>query len=475
MNRYFGLHTLEGEWHSLLPRYLLLSDRVKNKRILDIGCGTGIGASLLLELGAQMVDAIDHRPAVLELGRMKHAKQDLDFHVMFWEELDFPDDTFDVVVCLDPASPVTDPSLIAEVQRVLKDGGEYICAVEVKQIDGMESVLPRYGYTDAAESIDVHQASDRVPQLGELDARWDHVSRIVQKSVLAHVFDVPDPQPTDSVRKVDDDGVNGVWSEPSPDAPQGDQGRWIPVDMRLSSHDTDAGSVEIYFCGNGDVAAPPLREIHLPFYSIVTRLQQVIGDLQTLGVRDGDDESIFDEVVDDASLEEESDVVERHPTNEFKAVSWDDEKTGVRARPDLSQYRPANDEVDDLHAKVVELTDLYGQVKNDFQRVVSDASRALDERDQYIEHLVTRIHDWEVRYFDDGAHPISGGGSLDEPTSAYVPAQQSGRVGELETELARLRDEQRRLKAELDAKQALANADDLADEPDESPSSSEEE
>ena len=65
MNRYFGLHTLEGEWHALLPRYVLLAERVQGRRVLDIGCGTGIGSSLLLELGAEMVDAIDHRPAVL--------------------------------------------------------------------------------------------------------------------------------------------------------------------------------------------------------------------------------------------------------------------------------------------------------------------------------------------------------------------------------------------------------------------------
>src|SRR5690554_3992476 len=99
MNRYFGLHTLEGEWHSLLPRYLLLAERVVGRRILDIDCGTGIGSSLLLELSAEHVDAIDYRPAVLEVARMKHAKPGLDFHVMFWEELDFDDHSFDMVIC----------------------------------------------------------------------------------------------------------------------------------------------------------------------------------------------------------------------------------------------------------------------------------------------------------------------------------------------------------------------------------------
>src|SRR6056297_2037502 len=143
MNRYFGTHTLEGEWHSLLPRYLLLGERIAGSRVLDVGCGTGIGSSLLLELGAESVHGIDHRPEVLQLAKVKHDKQGLDFHVMFWEELNFPDDHFDMVVCLDPASPITDPHLLMEVRRVLCAGGEYICALERTKVSGLEEILPR--------------------------------------------------------------------------------------------------------------------------------------------------------------------------------------------------------------------------------------------------------------------------------------------------------------------------------------------
>jgi ubiquinone/menaquinone biosynthesis C-methylase UbiE len=400
MNRYFGLHTLEGEWHALLPRYVLLSERVVGRRVLDIGCGTGIGSSLLLELGAEMVDAIDHRPAVLELGRMKHAKPGLDFHVMFWEELDFPDGTFDVVVCMDPASPVTDPSLLQEVQRVLKPGGEYVCAVERSMLPGIESVLPRYGYAESGEKIDLFRTSPRVPQIGELQEQFKHVQSVVQRPMLTFVFD-SGTESGDSVRKVDDGENAGAWIQAAPNA---DSGRWVPSDHRLCANEAETGAVSIFFCSQEQCPPPPLAEVHLPYYSLVERLGQVINDLQTAPMRElGDDQSVFDELI------EPSDERERQPTNEFRTVSWDDQPTSIRARPDFAEMMAATPAP---------------------PLVQPPSDSEVNERDLYIEHLVKRIHEWEQRYFE-----------MAQSVDAIV-APGHERVDALEAELHNLRAQQ---------------------------------
>jgi SAM-dependent methyltransferase len=421
MNRYFGLHTLEGEWHSLLPRYLLLSERVDGRRILDIGCGSGIGSSLLLELGAAKVDAIDHRPAVLELARMKHAKEGLDFHVMFWEELNFSDDTFDIVLCLDPSSPVTDPSLVAEVQRVLKPGGEYICAIERKQIEGLEVVLPRYGYADAAESIDVHPAGHRPPQVGELATAFDKIASVVQRPVLSFVFDVDRPRAEgQSTRKISDTGESGTWEQA-----QDGEGRWVPIDDTLQRRDADDAAVEVWFCGSDNSPPPPLREVRLPYFGLVERLHQVMNELQMRQVRGSHvEEPIFDEILDEGPEYER----ERHSTNEYRVVDWEDEPTGVRHRDDIkppesatsddasdaepetadpTQQEAMADQRDRMESQLQELSALYQQVRHEFQTVVQEAQTALEERDRYIEHLVGKVQQWQTRFSGEDEEPPS--------------------------------------------------------------------
>lgn len=409
MNRYFGTHTLDGEWHALLPRYLLLGDRIRGSRVLDIGCGTGIGSSLLLELGAETVKGVDHRPEIIQLAKVKHDKQGLDFHVMFWEELDFPDNSFDVVVCLDPASPITDPNLLMEVRRVLRDGGEYICALERTKVAGIEGLLPRYGYTNSADQVAIGQSNDRVPQIGELATYFETVVSLVQRPHVSYVFEPESPQgggelpDSDQMRRVPEDGADGgLWrSEESIESQSGPRraGQWVPVDSHLSSEDAEVAAVEIFFCGDAHLPPPPLREIRLPYYNIVDRLEQVIGDLQ-VRQRLGGEPSSFDEVLDEPPAPFEED---NQTTDEFEAdTEWDDVPTGVRkrpARPKSAGAEPAR--VVELESQLNHLTELYQQVRRDFDQILHQTKAALSERDEYIDHLVQKVHEWEEHVDDD--------------------------------------------------------------------------
>lgn len=109
---------------------LLASCRIKSdSRVLDIGCGTGYTACLIAQrYGAQVV-AADISIRVLEHTRkriMAHAAGEqvtlvqADIHA-----LDFPAETFDVVIAESVLVFCDQPRAAAEVHRVLKRGGVF--------------------------------------------------------------------------------------------------------------------------------------------------------------------------------------------------------------------------------------------------------------------------------------------------------------------------------------------------------------
>ncbi len=441
MTRYFGVHTLEGEWHGLLPRYVLLSDRVQGKRILDIGCGTGIGSSLLLEMGAEQVNAIDHRPAVLELARVKHAKEGLDFHVMFWEELDFPDDSFDMVLCLDPTSPVTDPSLLLEIKRVLKSGGEYTCAIERHNIEGMESILPRYGYHGGGENVELTRTGERVPQLGELGQFFDTVVSVLQRPRYSFVFDFAgeeDNVEAQAMRKVSGSpDESGLWVGDDPEkesAEQTDQrpGRWIKSDERLCHRDGDPTAVELLFCGDSHMRAPVLREVQMPYLGLVERLHQIVSDLQ-VRQHPSQDLASFDDVVDRAPPEPEHshDFSTREKTSEFRAFNQRPDQTdrGRQASQEPYDFAPGdgvarNQEsaygLSQIREQLDQMTHLYRDVRQEMENLFIRTREELVERDRYIEHLVDTVHQWQHKlYQSEGRPPERTSGFEAEPTRIF--------------------------------------------------------
>lgn len=431
MTRYFGVHTLDGEWHSLLPRYLILAERVRGKKVLDIGCGTGIGSSLLLELGAAQVNAIDHRPAVLEIARLKHAKEGLDFHVMFWEELDFADDSFDIVLCLDPTSPVTDPSLLLEVKRVLRSGGEYICAIEQRNVEGLESILPRYGYTNSAENIELSRSGDRVPQLGQLTELFDSVIPVIQRPHYSYIFDIAEASEgveTRAVRQMAGTAdESGLWVGAAPDkgaAEDTDQrpGRWLSQDDRLCDRDGDPAAVQLLFCGESQMAPPRLGEVKMPLLGLIERLQQLISDLQ-VHQQPAHTAAPF-HIIDDPSVDEPptQQFSLREETSEFYAPSAHPvpDLTGLESGPRHYEAPQSAFGLDQVQDQLEQMTFLYQQMRQEMESLFLRTRQELEQRDRYIEHLVGTVQGWQQRFVDTQEASVNPKPSFEaEPTSVF--------------------------------------------------------
>ncbi len=95
------------------------------KKVLEVGCGGGIMSEEVARMGFATT-GIDPSPNSLKIAK-KHADSiglSIDYQKGTGENIPFPDQYFEAVVCCDVLEHVQDlPKVISEIARVLKPGG----------------------------------------------------------------------------------------------------------------------------------------------------------------------------------------------------------------------------------------------------------------------------------------------------------------------------------------------------------------
>lgn len=148
----------------------LMSAGLEGKTCLDIGPGTGRWLGFLNHHGAGELNAVDISAQSLERCAPVCAKtQKADLET---ETLDFPDNTFDVILSIEVLEHLSDPSnYISEIKRVAKPG-----AVVVLSLPNITSLISRirlvFGLLPVAISADpthvgFYRQKDLIRMFGE--------------------------------------------------------------------------------------------------------------------------------------------------------------------------------------------------------------------------------------------------------------------------------------------------------------------
>lgn len=116
-----------GEWHQLkkmLPSF-------ENRRVLDLGCGFGWHCAYAIENGASKAVGVDISENMLQRARSENGSAKTEYLCMPIEDIDFPADSFDIVLSSLAFHYVESfEEICKKVSGVLLAGGSFVFSVE---------------------------------------------------------------------------------------------------------------------------------------------------------------------------------------------------------------------------------------------------------------------------------------------------------------------------------------------------------
>jgi 2-polyprenyl-3-methyl-5-hydroxy-6-metoxy-1,4-benzoquinol methylase len=135
-----------------LKAYKFANNFCQNMKILDAGCGEGYGSCFISEKATEVV-GIDISEEAVQHARTKYTKDNIKYEVMNVQNLQFKNDSFDVVLSFQVIEHLSDASkFLKEIKRVLKNNGMAIVGTPNKALcngkDNGEYHLKEYHYAE---------------------------------------------------------------------------------------------------------------------------------------------------------------------------------------------------------------------------------------------------------------------------------------------------------------------------------------
>jgi ubiquinone/menaquinone biosynthesis C-methylase UbiE len=169
-----------------IARYRFAKDFVRGKRVLDIACGEGYGASSLLKAGAASLIGVDIDANVCDHARRKYR---IDARTGDAQAIPLPDHSIDLIVSFETIEHVNNPqAFLQECARVLVPEGTLIVSTPNRPVYSGESSRNPFHRVefDEQEFLDLLRARfntvDLYVQFPQSAAWWSYRSLAAERS-----------------------------------------------------------------------------------------------------------------------------------------------------------------------------------------------------------------------------------------------------------------------------------------------------
>lgn len=123
-----------------IVRYELAKQIVADKTVLDIACGSGYGAEVLLQGGAKKVIAIDIDSDVIAKAKQQYSNDNILFEVGEATHLSLEDNSIDVITSFETIEHINDyETYLKELARVLTGEGVAIISTPNRDVFGQKN------------------------------------------------------------------------------------------------------------------------------------------------------------------------------------------------------------------------------------------------------------------------------------------------------------------------------------------------
>lgn len=137
-------YSAEADWHRLLARYLFCCQWAKHRRVLDLGCGRGLGSELIRRAGASEVFGVDTREELIGWADSHVGSKTLHFTTIpDGPTLPFEEGRFELVIAVNP-SHLLGRDHFLEIARVLGASKHCILVRNESLGPNLAWTLPRY-------------------------------------------------------------------------------------------------------------------------------------------------------------------------------------------------------------------------------------------------------------------------------------------------------------------------------------------